>query len=193
MGATKRVAERLLRAAQAVHSSVGYIAVRFGNVLGSRGSVVPLFEKQIMRGGPVTVTHPDMRRYFMLIPEAVSLVLQAASMGHGGEMYVLDMGEPVNIAEMAETLIRLHGREPHTEMKIEFTGMRRGEKLFEELFYDPNHVDTTSHEKIFLSKLNDEKGGLIDEVRSVLGSNMQDEELRRAIFSLAGAYDYREG
>jgi FlaA1/EpsC-like NDP-sugar epimerase len=193
MGATKRVAERLLRAAQAVHSSVGYIAVRFGNVLGSRGSVVPLFEKQIMRGGPVTVTHPDMRRYFMLIPEAVSLVLQAASMGRGGEMYVLDMGEPVNIAEMAETLIRLHGREPHTEMKIEFIGMRRGEKLFEDLFYDPNHVDTTSHEKIFLSKLNDEKGGLIDEVRSVLDSNMQDEELRRAIFSFAGAYDYREG
>ncbi|MDR1509793.1 MAG: polysaccharide biosynthesis protein [Synergistaceae bacterium] len=192
MGATKRVAERLLRGAQAVHSSVGYIAVRFGNVLGSRGSVVPLFEKQIMRGGPVTVTHPDMRRYFMLIPEAVSLVLQAASMGRGGEMYVLDMGEPVNIAEMAETLIRLHGREPHREVKIEFTGMRRGEKLFEELFYDPIHVDNTSHEKIFLSKLDEENCGLIDEVRAVLDSDAQSEELRRAIFSLAGISDCRD-
>jgi FlaA1/EpsC-like NDP-sugar epimerase len=185
MGATKRVAERLLRAAHAVHPSVRYMAVRFGNVLGSRGSVVPLFERQIMRGGPVTVTHPDMRRYFMLIPEAVSLVLQAASMGRGGEMYVLDMGEPVNIAEMAEMLIRLHGREPHTEVKIEFTGTRRGEKLFEELFYDPDHVDATSHEKIFLSRLNAENGGLIDEVRAVLDSDAGDAELRSAIFSLA--------
>jgi FlaA1/EpsC-like NDP-sugar epimerase len=186
MGATKRIAERLLRNAQEDHGNTAYIAVRFGNVLGSRGSVVPLFEKQIMRGGPVTVTHPEMRRYFMLIPEAVSLVLQAASMGRGGELYVLDMGEPVNIAEMAETLIRLHGREPHSDIKIEFTGARKGEKLFEELFYDPAHVDKTSHEKIFLSTLNDEPSRLIGEVMSILDSDLEDEDTREAIFSLAG-------
>ncbi|MDR3076197.1 MAG: polysaccharide biosynthesis protein [Synergistaceae bacterium] len=187
MGATKRVAERLLRCAQQKHPGTRYIAVRFGNVLGSRGSVVPLFEKQIMKGGPITVTHPDMRRYFMLIPEAVSLVLQAAAMGRGGELYVLDMGEPVNIAAMAETLIRLHGREPHTDVRIEFTGIRKGEKLFEELFYDPAHVDTTSHEKIFLSRINEEAGFSISGVEELLGSPLGDDELRSEIFALAGA------
>jgi FlaA1/EpsC-like NDP-sugar epimerase len=187
MGATKRVAERLMRGVQRNRQSTRYIAVRFGNVLGSRGSVVPLFERQIMKGGPVTVTHPDMRRYFMLIPEAVSLVLQAATMGRGGELYVLDMGEPVNIAEMAETLIRLHGRNPHTEVKIEFTGVRKGEKLFEELFYDPAHVDTTSHEKIFLSRMDGDDVPPIDAVRDILASKMTDRELRDAIFKLAGA------
>jgi FlaA1/EpsC-like NDP-sugar epimerase len=138
-----------------------------------------------MRGGPVTVTHPDMRRYFMLIPEAVNLVLQAASMGRGGELYVLDMGEPVNIAEMAETLIRLHGREPHVDVKIEYTGLRKGEKLFEELFYDPLHVDSTSHEKIFLSKLDEENSHLADDVRSMLKLNISADDLRDGIFSLA--------
>jgi FlaA1/EpsC-like NDP-sugar epimerase len=186
MGATKRIAERVLRNAQEDHPGTMYIAVRFGNVLGSRGSVVPLFERQIMNGGPVTVTHPEMRRYFMLIPEAVSLVLQAAAMGRGGELYVLDMGEPVNIAAMAETLIRLHGREPHVDVKIEFTGVRKGEKLFEELFYDPAHVDTTSHEKIFLSSMDDERLRLIDDVESLLASKAGDGELREAIFGLSG-------
>jgi FlaA1/EpsC-like NDP-sugar epimerase len=185
MGATKRIAERLLRGAQSERPGTRYIAVRFGNVLGSRGSVVPLFERQIMTGGPVTVTHPDMRRYFMLIPEAVNLVLQAASMGRGGELYVLDMGEPVNIAEMAETLIRLHGREPHVDVKIEYTGLRKGEKLFEELFYDPLHVDSTSHEKIFLSKLSEENSHLADDVRNMLKQNTSADNLRNDIFSLA--------
>jgi FlaA1/EpsC-like NDP-sugar epimerase len=185
MGATKRIAERLLRSAQGNRPGTRYIAVRFGNVLGSRGSVVPLFERQIMRGGPVTVTHPDMRRYFMLIPEAVNLVLQAASMGRGGELYVLDMGEPVNIAEMAETLIRLHGREPHVDVKIEYTGLRKGEKLFEELFYDPLHVDSTSHEKIFLSKLDEENSHLADDVINILRLNTSADDLREAVFSLA--------
>jgi FlaA1/EpsC-like NDP-sugar epimerase len=185
MGATKRIAERLLRNAQESHPGTRFIAVRFGNVLGSRGSVVPLFERQIARGGPVTVTHPDMRRYFMLIPEAVSLVLQAATMGCGGELYVLDMGEPVNIAEMAEMLIRLHGHEPHADIGIEFTGVRPGEKLFEELFYDPAHVDRTSHDKIFLSALNREKENLIRDVEGILGARLGDAALRDAIFSLA--------
>jgi len=189
MGASKRVAERLLRSAQKLHPRTRYVVVRFGNVLGSRGSVVPLFEKQIARGGPVTVTHPEMRRYFMLIHEAVSLVLQAAAMSRGGELYVLDMGEPVNITTMAETLIRLHGREPHKDVKIEFTGIRKGEKLFEELFYDPAHVDTTSHEKIFLSRIDDDIGLPIDEVTEILSSGLSGSEIREAIFRLAGAQD----
>jgi FlaA1/EpsC-like NDP-sugar epimerase len=185
MGATKRIAERLMQNAQEEHPDTRYIAVRFGNVLGSRGSVVPLFERQIMAGGPVTVTHPDMRRYFMLIPEAVSLVLQAASMGGGGEMYVLDMGEPVNIAQMAETLIRLHGREPHSEVEIVFTGVRKGEKLLEELFYDPSSVDATSHDKIFLTRMSGGEAKVIGPVRDILAAKSSDGEFRASVFALA--------
>lgn len=184
MGATKRVAERLLRNVQQEFGDTSYMTVRFGNVLGSRGSVIPLFEEQIKRGGPVTVTHPDMNRYFMLIPEAVSLVLQAASMGRGGELYVLDMGKPVNIAEMAETLIRLHGREPYEDVQIVFTGIRPGEKLFEELFYDPDHVTKTLHDKIFLSKLHEEGRPLIDDAVGILDSNLPESEMRKKIFAL---------
>lgn len=187
MGATKRLAERLLCSAQDLHQNTAYMTVRFGNVLGSRGSVVPLFERQIAQGGPVTVTHREMTRYFMLIPEAVSLVLEAASMGGGGELYVLDMGEPVNITEMAETLIRLHGREPYTDIPIVFTGTRRGEKLYEELFYDPNNVDKTSHDKIFLSALNDGAAFSIEEVCRILALPADDEQVRQAIFSLCTA------
>lgn len=185
MGATKRIAEQCLRVAQAEHSKTSYMTVRFGNVLGSRGSVVPLFEKQIARGGPVTVTHPDMTRYFMLIPEAVSLVLQAASMGVGGELFVLDMGEPVKITEMAQTLIRLHGRVPDRDIKIVYTGIRDGEKLNEELFYDPARVDRTAHDKILLSKVGTRRSQVVDDVDAMLSSGASDEELKRAIFSLA--------
>ena len=189
MGATKRMAERLIFAAQNVYPKTLYMAVRFGNVLGSRGSVVPKFEKQIEDGGPVTVTHKDMKRYFMLIPEAVSLVLQAGTMGYGGELFVLDMGEPVNITEMAETLIRLHGHEPYKEIAIKFTGIRPGEKLYEELFYDPLHVDTTAHEKIFLSRFNKEKDSILPSVLCLLEksalSEISEDELKEGIFALA--------
>lgn len=170
MGATKRAAERLLLSVQQEYPRTKYMAVRFGNVLGSRGSVVPKFERQIAEGGPVTVTHPQMKRYFMLIPEAVSLVLQAGAMGDGGELFVLDMGEPVNISDMAETLIRLHGYEPHKDIQIKYTGIRTGEKLYEELFYDPGHVDTTEHAKIFKSKLTPEAESILPTVGAILAS-----------------------
>ncbi len=190
MGATKRIAERMLFYVQEKYPNTSYMAVRFGNVLGSRGSVIPKFEQQIERGGPVTVTHKDMKRYFMLIPEAVSLVLQAGTMGSGGELFVLDMGEPVNIAEMAETLIRLHGHEPYRDIKIEFTGIRPGEKLYEELFYDPDHVGTTSSEKIYLSKFSPEKESLLPRVERLLADSaegsLSEAELKAAIFQLGG-------
>ncbi len=153
MGATKRLAEKLLEQEQRNYPSTAFMAVRFGNVLGSRGSVIPKFELQIAAGGPVTVTAPRMKRYFMLIPEAVSLVIQAGAMGKGGELFVLDMGEPVVITEMAELLIRLHGYEPYRDIPIVFTGIRPGEKLEEELFYEPSSVHPTSHPKVFTAHL----------------------------------------
>lgn len=170
MGATKRLAEMVVEKKSQQYPGTAYMTVRFGNVLGSRGSVIPRFEKQIHKGGPVTVTHREMKRYFMLIPEAVSLVLQAAAIGKGGEVFVLDMGEPVLILEMAEMLIRLHGYEPYKDIDIEFSGSRPGEKLFEELFYDPEHVERTSHTKIFISKPGEKlPHGLDDEVLSLAG------------------------
>ncbi|MDR2180024.1 MAG: polysaccharide biosynthesis protein [Synergistaceae bacterium] len=153
MGATKRVAELLLGKTQKRYPGTVYMAVRFGNVLGSRGSVIPKFEEQIASGGPVTITDPAMKRYFMLIPEAVSLVIQAGAIGQGGELFVLDMGEPISIPEMAEILIRLHGYEPGKDITITYTGIRPGEKLFEELFYNPDTVQPTSHPKVFASTL----------------------------------------
>ena len=148
-GAAKRLSELLVLNA-AHQSGRQFSVVRFGNVLGSRGSVVPLFERQIARGGPITITHPDMERYFMTIPEAVYLVLQASTMGQGGEVFVLNMGEQVRILDLAEDIIRLSGLEPSTDIEIMFTGIRPGEKLSEELWDKGAHYEPTSHPDIVL-------------------------------------------
>jgi FlaA1/EpsC-like NDP-sugar epimerase len=147
MGATKRIAEMIVLDA-AHRSQRAFTVVRFGNVLGSRGSVVPRFKRQIASGGPITVTHPDMKRYFMTIPEAVHLVLQASAMSKGGENYILDMGQPVKIVDLAEDLIRLSGLEPGKDIEIVFTGIRPGEKLSEDLWDTGFEYSPTSHPDI---------------------------------------------
>ena len=162
MGASKRIAEIFCQNFNQ-HSSTRFITVRFGNVLGSSGSVVPLFKAQIEAGGPVTVTHPEMTRYFMTIPEACQLILQAESMGSGGEIYVLDMGEPVSITYLAEQMIRLSGNEPGKDIEIVYIGLRPGEKLFEELFHEKERLVGTQHEKIFLAKHRKINWQLLDE------------------------------
>jgi len=151
MGATKRLAEMIIEALNA-QTETEFTAVRFGNVLGSHGSVVPLFEQQIRSGGPVTLTHPDIIRYFMTIPEAASLVLQAASIAKGGELFVLDMGRPVKIRELAERMIQLYAPRDGRKIDIVYVGLRPGEKLYEELLLAGEGIAKTENEKIFIAQ-----------------------------------------
>jgi FlaA1/EpsC-like NDP-sugar epimerase len=165
MGATKRMVEYICKAFND-KSDTKFISVRFGNVIGSRGSVLPVWLEQIKNGDPITVTHPDMKRYFMTIPEAVSLVLMASTIGKGGEVLVLDMGEPIKILDLAETLIKIHGLEPYKDIDIVFTGIRPGENLFEDLLTAEEGTDSTNFERIFVAKIS--KGFSIEEIQKII-------------------------
>ncbi|HKT60895.1 MAG TPA: nucleoside-diphosphate sugar epimerase/dehydratase [Gemmatimonadales bacterium] len=186
MGATKRVAEQIVQQIAESHERK-FVAVRFGNVLGSRGSVVPTFLRQIRSGGPVTVTHPEMRRYFMTIPEAVQLVLQAGAIGRGGEVFVLDMGEPVRVLDLATDLIRLSGLEVGTDVEIRLTGTRPGEKLYEELFFDSESAIPTDHPKVLRAKNGALPIGLATVVDSLVDgarTGRPDDEIRELLARL---------
>jgi len=167
MGATKRTVEMLIQSLDR-RSQTKFVAVRFGNVLGSSGSVIPTFKRQIAKGGPVTVTHPDMVRYFMTIPEAAQLVIQAGAMAQGGEIFILDMGKPVKIVDLAKDLIRLSGFEPDVDIKIQFTGIRPGEKLFEELLTAEEGITSTKHSRIFVAKPNVIDVKLLEELTHIV-------------------------
>ena len=187
MGATKRLCEMIVQAKDKV-SKTEYAAVRFGNVLGSNGSVVPLFKKQIANGGPVTVTHKDITRFFMTMPEAVSLVLQAMSGANGGEIFVLDMGEPVKIYDMALNLIKLSGLEPNVDIQIKITGLRPGEKLYEELLMAEEGLTQTKHDKIYIAepmyidiKKIENKLNILDKLLVDGTNNEQKEKIRKAM------------
>ena len=186
MGATKRIAEQIVQEVAQLQEK-NFVAVRFGNVLGSRGSVVPTFLRQIQSGGPVTVTHPEMRRYFMTIPEAVQLVLQAGAIGKGGEVFVLDMGEPVKILDLATDLIRLSGLEVGTDIEIQFSGTRPGEKLYEELFFDSENAFATDHPKVLRARngvLPIGLGSVVDLLVDGARRGWTDEQLRTLLVRL---------
>lgn len=189
MGATKRIAEFIVHEVARDHQR--YVTVRFGNVLGSRGSVVPTFMRQIAAGGPVTITHPDMTRYFMTIPEAVQLVLQAAALGDHGEVFVLDMGEPVRVLDLATDMIRLSGLEVGTDIEIKFLGTRPGEKLYEELFFSDSVAVPTVHPKILRARDSDfpaDGHDLIQQLIDGATKNHSSGELRRLISALVPEY-----
>lgn len=198
MGTTKRICEMIVQSIDKV-SKTEFVAVRFGNVLGSNGSVIPLFKKQIAEGGPVTVTHPEIIRYFMTIPEAAQLVIQAGAMAQGGEIFVLDMGEPVKIVDLARDLIKLSGFEPDVDIPIEFIGLRPGEKLYEELLLDEEGITSTRHEKIFIGRpiFSDYKLLIkkLDNLRNVM-NRCSDDELKDYLSEIVPTYkraDYEKG
>ena len=186
MGATKRVAELIVQHAAQKYDR-NFVSVRFGNVLGSRGSVVPTFLRQIRAGGPVTVTHPEMQRYFMTIPESVQLVLQAGALGRGGEVFLLDMGEPIRIVEIATDLIRLSGLTVGADIEIKFTGIRPGEKLYEEMFFSAENVLTTDHPKVLRARNGILPEGVMRRIQGLVDAaeaEHRDEELRQLLRSL---------
>ena len=189
MGASKRLCEMVIQLIGR-HSTTEFAAVRFGNVLGSNGSVIPLFKKQIAEGGPVTVTHPDIIRYFMTIPEAVSLVLQAGAYAKGGEIFVLNMGEPVKILDLAKNLIRLSGYVPGEDIAIEFTGLRPGEKLYEEMLMDEEGMQDTPNKLIHIGKPiefdEDEFQKQLDELYEI--ANRDSENIKEAVQRIVPTY-----
>ena len=194
MGATKRICEMIIQAYSKISKHTHYAAVRFGNVLGSNGSVLPLFREQIEQGGPVTVTHKDIVRYFMTIPEAVNLVLEAGFMGNGGDIFVLDMGAPVKILELAENLIKLAGYRPYKDIEIVFSGLRPGEKLYEELLLQEEDLTKTANRKIFIGKqINMDAKELLDSLKRLKDdayANKQ-EEVTNAISELVPTFIHK--
>ncbi len=194
MGASKRVCEMIIQTLQQ-NSKTEFVAVRFGNVLGSNGSVIPTFKKQIENGGPVTVTHPEITRFFMTIPEATQLVLQAAAYAKGGEIFVLDMGQPVKIYDLAKKMIKLSGAEPDKDIKIVFTGLRQGEKLYEELLMSEEGLEKTAHSKIFIGKpVNltiEELEDKIERLKSAVGDD--NEKIKEIVAEVVPTYSvYKE-
>ena len=191
MGATKRMGEMIVQYYARTSKTI-FTAVRFGNVLGSNGSVIPVFQRQIAAGGPVTVTHPDIERFFMTIPEASRLVIQAGGMAHGGEIFILDMGEPVKIVDLAKGLIQLQGLTPDVDIKIEVTGLREGEKMYEELLMDEESTLPTDNQSIMISTGQeisyDQVASKLDELENALSAT--DGEAIRMLEQAVPTYHY---
>ncbi|MGN0459786.1 MAG: polysaccharide biosynthesis protein [Ruminococcus sp.] len=194
MGATKRCCEMIIQYMDQNTTGTEFVTTRFGNVLGSNGSVIPLFRRQIESGKPITVTHPDIIRYFMTIPEAVSLVLQAASMAKGGEIFVLDMGKPVKITTLAENLCRMYGKVPYKDVEIKFTGLRPGEKLFEELLMDEEGLKQTANEKIFIgNQIDIDKETLLSQLKNLreCAENNDDDRAVELLAEIVPTFDHK--